>query len=100
MQNLQKKKKEVIFLMSLCKIISITGRDFLLGSIEYSENGRFDLFDFFFISEDYVIFVDGFMQNCFISFVRPEKFQFLEIWQNRNFGYEIVILVKNPKFIL
>ena len=32
--------------------------------------------------------------------VRPEKFQFLEKWQNRNFGYEIVILVKNPKFIL
>ena len=28
--------------------------------------------------------------------VRPEKFQFLEKWQNRNFGYEIVISVKNP----
>ena len=31
---------------------------------------------------------------------RPEKFQFLEKWQNRNFGYEIVILIKNLKFIL
>ena len=28
--------------------------------------------------------------------VRPEKFQFLEKGQNRNFGYEIVISVKNP----
>ena len=35
-----------------------------------------------------------------IHYVRPEKFQFLEKWQNRNFGYEIVISVKNPKFIL
>ena len=34
------------------------------------------------------------------SSVRPEKFQFLEKWQNRNFDYEIVISVKNPKFIL
>ena len=25
--------------------------------------------------------------------VRPEKFQFLEKWQNRNFGYKIVISV-------
>ena len=32
--------------------------------------------------------------------VRPEKFQFLEKGQNRNFGYEIVISVKNPEFIL
>ena len=32
--------------------------------------------------------------------VRPEKFQFMEKWQNRNFGYKIVISVKNPKFIL
>ena len=32
--------------------------------------------------------------------VRPEKFQFLEKRQNRNFGYTIVISVKNPKFIL
>ena len=28
--------------------------------------------------------------------VRPEKFQFLEKGQNRNFGYEIVNSVKNP----
>ena len=35
-----------------------------------------------------------------VVFVRPEKFQFLEKWQNRNFDYIIVILVKNPKFIL
>ena len=32
--------------------------------------------------------------------VRPEKFQFLEKGQNRNFGYKILISVKNPKFIL
>ena len=32
--------------------------------------------------------------------VRPEKFQYLEKGQNRNFGYEIVISVKNSKFIL
>ena len=32
--------------------------------------------------------------------IRPEKFQFLEKWQNRNFDYKIVISVKNPKFIL
>ena len=32
--------------------------------------------------------------------VRPEKFQFLEKRQNRNFGYEIIISVKNPEFIL
>ena len=34
------------------------------------------------------------------SFVRPEKFQFLEKGQNRNFGNKMVILVKNPEFIL
>ena len=28
--------------------------------------------------------------------VRPEKFKFLKKWQNRNFGYKIVISVKNP----
>ena len=33
-------------------------------------------------------------------FVRPEKCQFLEKGKNRNFGYEIVISVKNPEFIL
>ena len=32
--------------------------------------------------------------------VRLEKFQFLEKWQNRNFGYKIIISVKNLKFIL
>ena len=32
--------------------------------------------------------------------VRPEKFQFMEKEQNRNFGYKIVISAKNPKFIL
>ena len=30
------------------------------------------------------------------GFVRPEKFQFMEKWQNRNFNYESVITVKNP----
>ena len=34
------------------------------------------------------------------NFVRPEKFQFLEKGQNRNFDYKIVISVKNLKFIL
>ena len=33
-------------------------------------------------------------------FVRPEKFQFLEKWQNRNFDDKIVISVKNLEFIL
>ena len=28
--------------------------------------------------------------------VRPEKFQFMEKWQNCNFDYKIVISVKNP----
>ena len=32
--------------------------------------------------------------------VRPEKFQFLEKGQNHNFGYKIVISVKNLEFIL
>ena len=32
--------------------------------------------------------------------VRTEKFKFLKKWQNRNFGYKIVISVKNLKFIL
>ena len=32
--------------------------------------------------------------------VRPEKFQFMEKGQNRNFDYKIVISVKNLKFIL
>ena len=36
--------------------------------------------------------------NCIC--VRPEKFQFLEKWQNRNFDYKIVISVKNLEFIL
>ena len=35
-----------------------------------------------------------------VAVVRPEKFQFLEKGQNRNFGYKIVILVKYSKFIL
>ena len=40
--------------------------------------------------------------RCFkgVDDVRPEKFQFLEKGQNRNFDYKIVILVKNSKFIL
>ena len=28
--------------------------------------------------------------------VRPEKFQFMEKGQNRNFNYKIVITIKNP----
>ena len=31
--------------------------------------------------------------------IRPEKFQFMEKGQNHNFGYEIVISVKNPKLV-
>ena len=38
--------------------------------------------------------------TCGPGVVRPEKFQFLEKWQNRNFDYKIVISVKNPEFIL
>ena len=34
------------------------------------------------------------------ALVRPEKFQFLEKGQNRNFDYEIGISVKNLKFNL
>ena len=34
------------------------------------------------------------------TYVRLEKFQFLEKWQNRNFDYKIVISVKNLNFIL
>ena len=36
--------------------------------------------------------------NCIC--VRPEKIQFLEKGQNRNFDYKIVISVKNLEFIL
>ena len=41
-----------------------------------------------------------FMKKFEKLFVRLEKFQFLEKGQNRNFGYKIVISVKNPEFIL
>ena len=37
--------------------------------------------------------------NILSNAVRPEKFQFLEKWQNRNFDYKIVISIENPKFI-
>ena len=40
------------------------------------------------------------MHSICTGTVRPEKFQFLEKRQNRNFDYKIVISVKNPKFIL
>ena len=43
------------------------------------------------------VFLSGYGDG---DYVRPEKFQFLEKGQNRNFGYEIVISVKNPEFIL
>ena len=32
--------------------------------------------------------------------VRPEKFQFMDKGQNRNFDYKIVITIKNLEFIL
>ena len=35
-----------------------------------------------------------------VGCVRVEKFQFLEKGQNRNFGYKILISVKNSEFIL
>ena len=35
-------------------------------------------------------------QTPTIDIVRPEKFQFMEKGQNRNFDYKIVISVKNP----
>ena len=38
------------------------------------------------------------IENEYEVDVRPEKFQFMEKWQNRNFNYEIVITVK--KFII
>ena len=34
--------------------------------------------------------------KTYVEYVRPEKFQFLEKGQNRNFDYKIVISVKNP----
>ena len=40
------------------------------------------------------------MNRKVLNFVRPEEFQFLEKGQNRNFGYKIVISVKNTEFIL
>ena len=40
------------------------------------------------------------MVFSYMAYVRPEKFQFLEKWQNRKFGYKIVISVKNPELIL
>ena len=46
------------------------------------------------------ILIEFFELKIVIGFVRPKKFQFLEKWQNRNFGYKIVISVKNPEFIL
>ena len=39
-------------------------------------------------------------KEWWIDTVRPEKFQFLEKGQIRNFDYKIVISVKNPEFIL
>ena len=43
---------------------------------------------------------DRFLMSHKETFVRPVKFQILEKWQNRNFGYKIVISVKNLDFIL
>ena len=37
---------------------------------------------------------------CLTVSVSPEKFQFLEKGQNRNFGYKTVISVKNLEFSL
>ena len=53
---------------------------------------------------NYMIFIFSFYNKKksydSIDYIRLEKFQFLEKGQNRNFGYEIVISVKNPEFIL
>ena len=40
--------------------------------------------------------MDSKISTFYNEHVRPEKFQFLEKGQNRNFGYEIIISVKNP----
>ena len=54
------------------------------------------------ISNFYVIIIIMFYFEIvsYIVFVRPEKFQFPEKGQNRNFDYKIVISVKNLEFIL
>ena len=39
---------------------------------------------------------NGHFYDILDACVRPEKFQFLEKGQNRNFDYKIVISVKNP----
>ena len=44
--------------------------------------------------------IDGLVSFPPVDIVRPEKFQFMEKGQNRNFDYKIVLSVKNPKFIL
>ena len=36
------------------------------------------------------------IKEVLVEGVRPEKFQFLEKGQNRNFDYKIIISVKNP----
>ena len=52
---------------------------------------------FFYYNLFNVLIINLFFNFFFnVRIVRPEKFQFLEKWQNRNFGYEIIISVKNP----
>ena len=46
------------------------------------------------------MFIEPSPSSDSVAAVRPEKFQFLEKWQKRNFEYKIVISVKNLEFIL
>ena len=66
-----------------------TGITLVQGTVPRRVSGT-DLFPYF----------DKFLVTMGTKFVRPEKFQFMEKWQNRNFGYEIIISVKNTKCIL
>ena len=47
---------------------------------------------------DPLAFVGSAFDFSLFDDVRPEKYQFLEIGQNCNFDYKIVISVKNPEF--
>ena len=79
--------------------------------INYKEVNKNTKFDGYYISNKEILINLARGKNYYIKFdyksgfwqikiVRPEKFQFLEKWQNRNFRYKIVISGKNLKFIL
>ena len=62
----------------------------------------FEIRSFLGLAGYYRRFIEDFSQLAtpMTRFIRPEKFQFLEKGQNRNFDYKIVISVKNLEFIL